>query len=297
MRINILEIIVFGLVNGSIYALISMGLSMQYGVARILNVAHGEFIMIGSFITWALVMAGVHPILALVICCPLTLVIGFILHRTIYKRLSDVSKSPGVFESNAMLLSFGIMFVVQAIAQTIWGASPHRFSFNDIPLTLKFFVGYDESFEATFQINKLIIFLFAVAISFIFYFFLTKSRTGKSIRAAAQDPVAAGLMGIKINTVMALCFGLGTLLAGAAGALLSMYKESYTSMGMGYTVTAIIVVVLGGLGSIPGSLIGGFILGLVGYAVSTINSSMEIIAFYVIIMALLLVRPKGLLGR
>ena len=288
MRVNVVEIIINGLINGSIYALISMGLSMQYGVAKILNVAHGEFIMIGAFITWALVMAGVHPILALIICCPIIALVGFVLHRTIYKRLRDISPSTGAFEGNAMLLSFGIMYVIQSIGQMIWGSNPHRTNFMNTSFV---FLG------ATVQRNKLVVFAFALGISILFYLFLMKSRLGKSIRAAAQDPVAAGIMGIKINTVMAICFGLGALLACAAGALLSMYKDLYSVMGMGYTVTAIIVVVLGGLGSAMGSLIGGFILGLVGYAVSTVNSSLEIIAFYIIIMALLLVRPKGLLGR
>lgn len=306
MRINVFEIIIFGLVNGSIYALISMGLSMQYGVAKILNVAHGEFIMLGSFLTWGLVRLLVPalaenqnmpvywaPIFALLISLPITLLIGFILHRTAYKRLKTISPNDGAFEGSAMLLSFGIMFVVQAVAQWIWGTTPHNITFNAVPLK----ISITDGISTEVQRNRLIVFTFAVAISAIFYLFLAKSRTGKSIRAAAQDPVAASLMGIKINTVLALCFGLGTLLAGAAGALLSMYKDSYTSMGMGYTVTAIIVVVLGGLGSIPGSVIGGFFLGLVGYAVSTINSSLEIIVFYLFIMALLLVRPKGLFGR
>ena len=298
MRINILEIIVFGLINGSIYALISMGLSMQYGVARILNVAHGEFIMLGAFLTWMMVTSGVHPLLALLICCPIMLIVGFLIHRTAYKRLKDISVNDGAFEGNAMLLSFGILYVVQSIAKIRWGSSPKNYSYNNVPLRLDFFINNEERMSSTFQINKLLVFVFAVAICIIFYLFLTKSRTGKSIRAAALDPVAASLMGVKINNVMALCFGLGTLLAGTAGTLLSMYLAGmYTTMGMNYTVTALIVVVLGGLGSIPGSLVGGFILGLVGYAVSVVDTSLEIIAFYVIIMALLLVKPKGLLGR
>ena len=277
-----------GLIMGGIYALISMGLSMQYGVARILNISHGEFIMIGAFITWVLVMAGINPVLALVICCPVVLVVGFILHRTLFKRLSDVSRSPAVFESNAMLLAFGLMFILQSVGSRIWGANPQGYSFLAYAVTIG---------KTQYAANRLFVLGFAVVISAAFYLFLMKTRLGKSIRAAAQDPVAAGLMGIKINTVMAVCFGIGTMLAGIAGSLLSMILPLYTTMGMGYTVTAIIVVVLGGLGSIPGSIIGGVILGVVGTIATTIEPGLTLVVFYVIIMALLIVRPKGLLGR
>ena len=277
-----------GLIMGGIYALISMGLSMQYGVARILNISHGEFIMIGAFITWVLVMAGINPVLALVICCPVVLVVGFILHRTLFKRLSDVSRSPAVFESNAMLLAFGLMFILQSVGSRIWGANPQGYSFLAYAVTIG---------KTQYAANRLFVLGFAVVISAAFYLFLMKTRLGKSIRAAAQDPVAAGLMGIKINTVMAVCFGIGTMLAGIAGSLLSMILPLYTTMCMGYTVTAIIVVVLGGLGSIPGSIIGGVILGVVGTIATTIEPGLTLVVFYVIIMALLIVRPKGLLGR
>ena len=277
-----------GLIMGGIYALISMGLSMQYGVAKILNISHGEFIMIAAFMTYVLVVAGVHPILALVICCPFILAIGFILHRTLFKRLSDVAPSTAVFESNAMLLAFGLMFILQSVGSRIWGANPQGYTFMAYPVTIG---------NSQFAANRLFVLGFAIVISAAFYLFLMKTRLGKSIRAAAQDPVAAGLMGIKINTVMAICFGIGTMLAGVAGSLLSVILPLYTTMGMGYTVTAIIVVVLGGLGSIPGSIIGGVILGVVGTIASTIEPSLTIVVFYVIIMALLIVRPKGLLGR
>ncbi|MDR0490222.1 MAG: branched-chain amino acid ABC transporter permease [Oscillospiraceae bacterium] len=295
MRFNILEIVVFGLINGSIFALISMGLSMQYGVARILNVAHGEFIMLGAFLTWMMVTSGgIHPLLALLLCCPIMLAVGFVLHRTAYKRLKDISPNAGAFEGNAMLLSFGILYVVQALAQMRWGSSPQNYVYNNVPLKIDFFIKNGVPLRA----NLLIVFILAIIICVAFYLFLAKTKPGKSIRAAAMDPVSASLMGIKISTVMALCFGLGTLLAGTAGTLLSMHQGAlYTTMGMQYTMTAIIVVVLGGLGSIPGSIVGGFILGLVGYAASKIDPSLENIVNYAIIMVLLLVRPKGLLGR
>ncbi|MDR0491625.1 MAG: branched-chain amino acid ABC transporter permease [Oscillospiraceae bacterium] len=273
---------------GGIYALISMGLSIQYGVAKILNIAHGEFIMIGACLTWALNMAGIHPLLALIICCPLILVVGFVLHRTLFKRLNDIAPSSVIFESNAMLLAFGLMYVLQNLATRIWGSNPLGITFLAYPTQI---------FGRSYATNRLLVLGFAAVISALFYLFLIKTRLGKSIRAASQDPIAAGLMGVKINTVMAVCFGIGAMLAGIAGVLLSLIDPIYTTYGMGKAVIAIIVVVLGGMGSVPGSIIGGVILGIVGTAVSTIEPSLTLVAFYLIIMVLLIVKPKGLLGR
>ncbi|MDR3149367.1 MAG: branched-chain amino acid ABC transporter permease [Oscillospiraceae bacterium] len=283
-----LNILIGGLIMGGIYAIISMGLSMQYGVARILNVSHGEFIMVGAFLTLTLSKAGVNPLLSLALTAPPLFLIGFLLHRTAYKRLTTVTGGGGAFEGNAMLISFGIMFVIQNIALMIWGSSPQGYQF----LVQSVKIG-----GSVFALNRIVVMVIAVAVSIGFYLFLSRSRIGKSIRAAAQDPVAAALMGVKINRVMALCFAIGALLAGLAGVLLSMINQINTTMGMSYTVIAIIVVVLGGLGSIPGSLMGGFILGLVGSAVGYFEPSLQLVAYYLIILVLLLVRPKGLLGR
>jgi branched-chain amino acid transport system permease protein len=285
---TLLNVIIGGLIMGGIYALISMGLSIQYGVARILNVAHGEIIMIGALLTWTLQSLGVHPFLALLIGCPLTFVIGFILHRTIYKRLRDISPSQGAFEGNAMLVSFGIMYVIANIGMYIWSNQQKGYNF----------MTYAVDFLGTaVPANRLIVLLCSLVICVLFYLFLTRTRLGKAIRAASQDASAAALMGVKITTVAAVSFGIGALLAGVAGALLSMIYQVNTTMGMGYTVIAIIVVVLGGMGSIPGSMLGGFILGMIGSAVSYYDPSLSMVAYYVIIMALLLLKPKGLLGR
>ncbi|NLM83152.1 MAG: branched-chain amino acid ABC transporter permease [Clostridiales bacterium] len=285
---TLLNVVIGGLIMGGIYALISMGLSIQYGVARILNVSHGEIIMVGALLTWTLQNAGVHPFLALLIGCPLVFAIGFVLHRTVYKRLRDISPSQGAFEGNAMLVSFGVMYVIANIGMFIWSNQQKGYNF----------MTYAVNFLGTaVPANRLVVLLCSLVISVLFYLFLTRSRLGKAIRAASQDASAAALMGVKITTVAAICFGIGALLAGMAGALLSMIYQVNTTMGMGYTVIAIIVVVLGGMGSIPGSMLGGFILGMIGSAVSYYDPSLSMVAYYVIIMVLLLLRPKGLLGR
>jgi branched-chain amino acid transport system permease protein len=193
-----------------------------------------------------------------------------------------------VFEGNSMLASFGLLFIIQNVAILIWGARMRGYSYLAVPVRLG---------GAQFAANRLVMLFFALVICFLFYLFLTRTRLGKAIRAAAQDPAAAGLMGININRVLALCFGLGALLAGLAGTLLSMSYDIQPTMGFDYTIIAIIVVVLGGLGSIQGSILGGFLLGLVGTVVTYLQPELTMVAYYVIFMILLLVKPAGILGK
>jgi len=283
------NVLVSGLLMGGIYALISVGLSLQYGVARIMNVAHGEFIMVGAFIAWMLFTGyQVNPFLSLVIAGPFLFFIGYLVHRTLFKKLKDSSPSPAAFEGNSILLAFGLLYIIQSIAMITWGASIEGYVFMAHSIHLG---------GIRFSANRLTIALFAVTLCIVFYLFLMRTRLGKAIRASAQDPVAAGLMGVEINRMLALCFGLGSSMAGFAGVLLSMSYQIQTTMGLEYAVIAIIVVVLGGLGSIPGSLIGGFILGLIGTIVSNIEPGLTMVSYYVLFMALLLVKPTGLLGR
>lgn len=289
MGLKIIDIILSGLLMGGIYALIAVGLSMQYGVARVLNIAHGEFIMLGAFITWSLfTVYKVNPLLSLVIIGPAMLLLGFVLHKTLYRSIRLSSAGAAAFEGNSMLASFGILFIIQNAAILIWGASIKGYSYLAFPVNLG---------GAVFPANRLATLLFAIAICVVFYLFLSRTRLGKAIRAAAQDPAAAGLMGVNINQVLALCFGLGAMMAGLAGTLLSMSFRVQPTMGLEYTLIAIIVVVLGGLGSIPGSFIGGFILGLIGSIVSAVEPSLSLVAYYVLFMILLLVKPTGILGR
>jgi branched-chain amino acid transport system permease protein len=289
MFVKILDVVVAGLLLGGIYALIAVGLSLQYGVARVFNISHGEFIMLGAFATWMLYsMAGINPLISLIICGPIVFLIGFYLHKTLFKSLLNSSPNMDIFESKSMLACFGLLFMIQNIAILIWGADFKGYSY----LNVGFNIG-----GAVFPANRLVTLLYALIIGAAFYLFLAFTRLGKAIRAAAQDPRTAGLMGVNINQVLALCFGFGAVMAGFAGALISMCYPIQTTMGLEYTVIAIIVVTLGGMGSIVGSFIGGFILGLIGSIVTTIEPSLYLVVFYFIFSLLLLVRPKGILGR
>jgi branched-chain amino acid transport system permease protein len=290
MIVRFLDIVIGGLLTGGIFALIAVGFGLQYGVARVLNIAHGEFIMLGAFCAWTLfTWAHISPLVSMAICAPVFFAIGFIIYRILYSPLRASSENIGVFEGNSMLASFGLMFVAQNVALIIWGAPVKGYTYMAFPINL---------LGALFSANRIVTLICSVILGAAFYAFLVSTRTGKAIRAAAQDPGAAELMGVRINTVLALCFGLGAMMAALGGLLLSMTSIMLSPvMGMQYTLIAIIVVVLGGLGNIKGSFIGGFILGLVGYVVSSLQPGLSMVAYYVIFLLLLLLRPTGLLGK
>ena len=289
MLVTILDVVIAGLLMGGLYALIAMGLSLQYGVARVLNVSHGEFIMLGGMITWTLTAQyGLSPLLSLVFCGPLTFALGYLLHRTIFRRLAATAESPGVFEGNSMLTSFGLMFIIQNLALVIWGPEIRGYSYLAQPVNIG---------GALFGANRLLTMSVALVVGLVFYFYLARTRMGMAIRAAAQARGAAAYMGININRVLAVCFALGAALAGIAGILISISYPVNGLMGFEYTTIAIIVVVLGGLGSIPGSFIGGFLLGLVGSVVTYFEPGLALAAYYAIFILLLLVRPTGIMGN
>lgn len=285
----ILNIVIAGLIMGGIYALIAVGLSLQYGVGRVLNISHGEFIMLGAFGAWSLfTLLGLSPLLSLIICGPFLFFFGFLIHRTLFQYLRDKSESIGIFADKSLLASFGLLFIIQNIALIIWKADLRGYSYLNFPVSI---------LGAVFTANRLVALFFSVVISLVFYLFLTYTRMGKAIRASAEDPLTAQIMGVNIHRMLAICFGLGALMAGFAGPLISMMYEIQPTMGIEYTIIAIIVVVLGGLGSITGSLIGGFSLGLVGSIVTYIDPGLSLIAYYVIFILLLLIRPTGILGK
>jgi branched-chain amino acid transport system permease protein len=290
MLVQFLDIAIGGLLMGGIYALIAVGFGLQYGVARVLNIAHGEFIMLGAFAAWTLfTMVGISPLFSVLICAPFFFGVGFVIYALLYRPLRISSESPAAFEGNSMLASFGLLFVIQNLALIVWGAPVKGYSYLAFPINVM---------GTVFSANRIVTLFVSLVVGAAFYLFLVGTRTGKAIRAAAQDPDAAELMGVRINRVLALCFGLGAMMAAVGGLLLSMTSVMVSPvMGMEYTLIAIIVVVLGGLGNIKGSFIGGFILGLVGYIVSSFQPGLSMVAYYVIFLALLLVRPAGLLGK
>ena len=215
--------------------------------------------------------------------------LGFLLHTTLYKSLKARAPSPAAFEGNALLAAFGIMYIIQYLSRLRWGnwLLPTQYltdkvAFPGIPL----------------QLSQIIAFAVAAGLGIAVYLFLTRSKPGRAIRATAEDPATAGLMGVNTSMILAFCFGLGALLAGIAGTLISLSTSISSGIGFSNTVIALIVVVLGGLGSVPGSFIAGIIIGIVTTMVTNLWEPVLVVpVYYGILMVLLLVRPAGILGK
>ncbi len=289
MAERILSLIIVGIFQGSVYGLLAMGLSLQYGVCRVLNITHGEFVMLGAVLTFTLSGLGINPLLAPVIIGPLLFGLGFLLQATLFRGLKAWAPSPAAFEGNALLAAFGVMYIIQYFARIQWGG---RLMPSYYLADMVSFLGMD------FVKNQFVTFAIALALGVAVYLFLSRSRMGRAIRATAEDPGTAGLMGVNTNMILAFSFGLGALLAGIAGTLVSMKTAASTSMGFSSTVIALIVVVLGGLGSIPGSFVAGILIGIVSMLVAGLwEPVLTVPVYYAMLMVLLLIRPTGILGK
>ena len=284
-----IDIVITGLILGGLYALIAVGLSLQYGVGRVLNVSHGEFIILAALGAYSLyTVAGIHPLVAVTLVTPALFVIGYVLDRTLFNDLRRTSINEDHFEGRSLLVSFGLLFVIQNLMLLTWGAGLRGYSVLNTPV---------EILGNRYGLNRVLALAVAVTASVAFYLFIQHTRLGKAIRAAAERPDMAETLGVNRKRVLAICFGLGAGLAGLAGVLYSMMFDIQASRGIELTIVAIVVVVVGGLGSITGSLLGGFVLGLVIALVNFIDPSLSLVAFYFIFVVVLLIRPSGIFGR
>lgn len=289
MFANLFEIIVTGLILGGLYALVAVGLSLQYGVGRVLNVSHGEFILVGALATWSLFTSwGIPPVIALGVITPLLFAVGYALDWWLFDDLRKSSINEDHFEGRSLLASFGLVFVIQNLMLLYWGGQLRSYTYLNVPVVI---------LGDRYGANRLLALAVAVGLSLLLYLLIKRTKLGKAIRAAAEAPDMAAVLGINKRRVLAISFGLGAALAGLAGVLYSMMFLLQPAAGIELTAVAIVVVVFGGLGSITGSLIGGFVLGLVTSVVNFIDPGLSLITFYLIFMLLLLIRPSGIRGR
>lgn len=289
MTETILQLIVWGILVGGLYGLLAMGLSLQYGVCRVLNITHGEFAMLGAMLTFTLSGFGINPLVAPAIIGPLLFGLGFLLQTTLFRGLKARALSPAAFEGNALLAAFGLMYIIQYLARMRWGNRllPSQYLTDSVP-----FLGMN------LALNQIIAFAIAMALGIAVHLFLTRSRLGRAIRATAEDSATAGLMGVNTNMILAFCFGLGALLAGIAGTLISIRTQIDTNLGFNNTVIALVVVTMGGLGSVPGSFVAGIIIGVVSMLVVGFwEPVLTVPVYYAMLMVLLLARPAGILGK
>jgi branched-chain amino acid transport system permease protein len=285
-----LELAATGLITGGIYAVVAIGLNLQYGLMRIMNISHGEFLMLGAYFTWlAHTVLKVNPLVFVPVVAVLLFLAGLAVYRLCFRRISRTAPSVDVIEARSLLVSFGLMFLVQNAAYLAWGADLRGYSFLDEPVDIA---------GARFTANRLVVFGFALGASLVLLAILRYTLIGKAVRAMMQSPTGAQLVGIDTAVLHPAVFGAGLALAGVAGALLSMVYEISPAMGEPYTVTALIVITLGGLGSTLGALLGGLLLGLVeAFGMHFTSPSLKMLLSYGVFIAVLLARPKGLFAR
>ena len=286
----ILQNLFAGLIIGGIYALIAVGLNLIYGTMRLLNIAHGELIMVGAYATyWLHTLYGVSPLLSMILVVGLSAVIGLIVCLLVFLPIIKTSKSAAVLESNSLLIFFGLSIIFTNMASLLWTADIRGYSYMTDVLHVA---------GVPLMANRLLALGISLLVCVASYVLLQKTMLGKAIRALIQDKEASQLVGININFIYLFSFSIAFAMAGLAGCLLSMFYEITPFMGLPYTIIAFVVIVLGGLGNIMGSLLGGFLLGLLEtFGISLTSPGLRPILSYSVFILIILIRPKGIFGR
>jgi branched-chain amino acid transport system permease protein len=282
--VNFIEILIRGLMLGSVYALVGMGLTLVWGVVGIVNIAHGEFVMLGAYFAfWAFSLLHVNPLFSVALSIPVFFFAGVVVHRRITERLVKEH------ELSALILTFGMSILIWNLAQFLWTNT-----YRSVP----YLTGNFPFMGLVFGKSKTISFGLAILITTAIFLFLRYSRWGKAIRATSQNSEVALVCGINTMKMRMLTFGMGIGLAGAAGAIISLQWVIFPQMGGSYISKAFAIVVLGGLGNIQGALVGGLIIGALESLVTQyLTAKMAQIIPSVTILVILLLRPTGLFRK
>jgi branched-chain amino acid transport system permease protein len=284
------EVFLNGLLLGGTYGLIALGLNLQYGVARILNLSYGEFFMGGAFTAFFTIMLWkFNPLLSMFISMPIAFAINWLIYQYLMMPLVRRAPDQDVLDADVVLVTFGLFFVFQGLALVNWSGDLRGYSFLSVGVPL---------FGATVALNRVLAFFGACAIAFALFLLLRYTRFGAALRAITIDPVAASLVGVDVRKFSALAFAAGGALAAAAGMLVSTFISFSATIGVEYTLKALIVVIMAGVGRVTGTLAAGLLLGVVeslgGYL---IDPSLTIAINFALFMVILLVRPTGLFTR
>jgi len=278
------------LLLASLYALVALGLNLVYGTMRLLNVAHGELVMLGGYVAyWGFARLGISPLLSALLAMLAAAALGALMYQAVIRRLFRSTRVLARVEANSLLVFFGISVVIQNLTALAFTANQRGYAYLDNVLT----VG-----ELRIEANRVVAFAVAAVVCLACALFFRFARTGLAMRAVMQQREAAALVGIDIDRVNLQVFALGFALAALAGALVSMMQQISPFMGFPFTVSAFVVIILGGLGNLMGSIIGALLLAAVEvYGIALISPSYRSILVYGVFVAVLLLRPQGLLGR
>ena len=277
------QVIISGLLAGAIYSMVAMGLALIFGVMRVINIAHGTFLMLGAYTTfWWSQLLGINPYLSLLASMPLMFLLGVLLQRTLVTRVVNAP------ELSSLLLTFGISIALVNLAQLAFTSDLRSVEY----LTGAWLVG-----PIALSKSRVISFAFAVAITLFAFWFLQKTKLGKAIRATSQSSEVALVCGINVQRIHLYSFGIASALAAAGGSLVAVMIAIQPEMGQVYTFKSFLVIVLGGAGNLPGALLGGMLLGLVEQLASLfLTTQLSEAVAYVLLVLVLLLRPAGLLG-
>jgi branched-chain amino acid transport system permease protein len=286
----LLDFLIGGLVVGGIYALIAIGLNLQYGVARVLNLAYGELLMLGGYAAFfGFTRIGFPPLITAVVGVPVAFGLSWLLFRFVLHPLLARTADPGKREVDSILSTFGLLFLLQGIALVAWTGNDQEYGY---------LVGekYD-LFGTAIEKNRLIVVIAAVVLSAAVFAFLRYSSPGRAMRAIASSPHTAPLVGIDVRKYSAAAFATGASLAAVAGILLSSFRTVNPTMGAEYTLNALIVIVMGGIGNVAGGLVAALILGLTQTLANMLGqSALGTVIVFAAFAAVLLWRPQGLFG-
>lgn len=286
----LLTTLILGLVLGGTYALLALGFTLQYGIARIMNLAYGELTLVAAFVLVAAFQSlGLSPLVVIVLIAPAGYVTGWLLYSVMMRPLVARSAGSGRLEMDSILATFGLLFLIQGILLVIFGANFTSISYLDQGVSV---------LGVPVALNRLIAFAVCVVAGGALSFVLAFTRWGLVMRAVALTPSSAPLVGIDVDKVARQSFAIGTALASVGGASIAMYQTFSATGGVVFTMKALVIVIMGGVGNVPGAMIAGLALGLVETFVAiAIDPGLTLAATFAIFLAVLLWRPQGLFGK
>ncbi len=287
---SFISYLINGISLGSIYAIIALGYTMVYGIAKMLNFAHGDVIMIGAYVALtAMTGAGVNPIFAVIIAMMVCTLLGMLIEKVAYKPLRNATSSLAV-----LITAIGVSYLLQNTALLIFGADTKSFV-NIITLPSIVLAGGQLVITSTTVVTILACIIIMCGLTF----FVSKTKPGRAMQAVSEDRGAAQLMGVNVNATISLTFAIGSGLAAIAGVLLcSAYPSLTPYTGAMPGIKAFVAAVFGGIGSIPGAMIGGILLGIIEIlGKAYISSQVADAIVFAVLIVVLLVKPTGLFGK
>jgi branched-chain amino acid transport system permease protein len=280
------QAVINGFFIGGVYGAISIGLTLIFGVMKLVNFAHGEFLMLAMYGTyWFVLYTGTNPVLSLIVSIPLLFVIGYLFESFMLSRTLGLGDFPQI------LLTVGLSIFLQNFAQMLWSA-------NYLVVPVRYpDISYD-FFELSLSLPYLIVFVGSVLLAAILWLFLQRTSVGLIMQATAQDITAAKLMGINTKSAFAMSFGVGIAFTAAAGSVLAPNYQIFPTIGTTFILMMFLVVVIGGLGDVRGAYAGGLILGLITSLTSLfVTTDLGQVVLFIVFVVVLILRPNGLLGK